>query len=428
MSDAQERYATGRRAASMARRLLLVGMGSLGRPYLDSAHRRGLACAILDLPENMERARGLLHSTDSWYSVAEASLECWYSAAALALADGPIDAVVGFADPQVESAALIAAEFGLPGPGLFASSISRNKLLSRELFARTDVRQPPFALARDARAAVEWAAGRYPVVLKPLSGQGSAGVRVASAADEVWRWASEERLPEKFLVEQYLAGPEFSCEAVVADGRILFANVTEKTTTAPPYCVEVAHHIPVLNSAVVRAVESLTQEVVTVIGMTAGIIHAEAKSELGIAHLIEFAVRTPGDRIMELIRLATGVDLFDAVVDIALGETPEVTRSRSDAACVWYPQVPHGRVTEVFGLSELSTMPGVVDHHIKLQADGEVPVMRSSGERVGWVMLTGADRGELGRRLDAVRDALRITVSPQDAMLPARSLPVGGRR
>lgn len=428
MGEWQGGHATGCRGASGTRRLLLVGMGTLGRSYVDSAHRRGLTCAILDLPGNMEKARGMLHSADAWYSVPGASRECWYSAAASALADGPIDAVVGFSDPQVEAAALIAAEFGLPGPGLFASSISRNKLLSRQLFARKNVKQPLFALIRDAQEAVEWAAGRYPVVLKPLSSQGSAGVRVAMAAEEIWRWANEKTLPEEFLVEEYLPGQEFSCEAVVADGRILFANVTEKKTTVPPYCVEIAHYIPVLDSSVIPAVESLTQDVVTGIGMTAGIIHAEAKAEPQGAYLIEFAVRTPGDRIMELIRLATGVDLFDAVVDIALGEAPDVTRSRSEAACVWYPQVPHGRVTAVSGVSELSAMPGVVDHHIKLEVNGEVPVLRSSVERVGWVMLTGADRAELNRRLDAVRDALQITVSTPGAALSEHSTPVGGRR
>ncbi|HET9898020.1 MAG TPA: ATP-grasp domain-containing protein [Streptosporangiaceae bacterium] len=426
MRACQGANANSSRAGAGARRLLLVGLGSLGRPYLTSAHRRGLTCAIADLPGNMERARGMLRSGDAWYPVPESSAECWYSAAASALADGPVDAVIGFGDPQVRTAALIAAEFGLPGPGLLAASISRNKLLSRELFARKNVRQPQFAFVRDAHEAVEWAAGHYPVVLKPLSGQGSAGVRIAMAAEEVQQWAGEETSPDRFLVERYLPGPEFSCEAVVAEGRVLFANVTEKTTTRPPYCVELAHHIPVLDAAVVQAAESLTREVVAGIGMTAGIIHAELKSEPDGAYLVEFAVRMPGDRVMELIRLATGVDLFDAVVDIALGERPEVTRSRSDAACVWYPYVTPGQVTAVDGLPELSTLPGVLDHHIKIQVGSEVRLLRSSAERVGWVILTGADRAELAHRLDAVRDTLAVTVAAPGVTPPARDLTLSG--
>ncbi len=411
-----------------ARRLLLVGMGSLGRPYLESAHRKGLACAVLDLPANAERASGLLGQGDAWYPVRDDTRESWFLAAGAALADGPADGVIGFGDPQVIPAALIAAELGLPGPGLLAALVSRNKLLSRELLARAGIAQPEFTSAGTAEEAIGWAAGRYPVVLKPLSGQGSLGVAVAADAAGIRRWASEPGRPATFLAERYLPGPELSCEAVVAGGDVVFANVTEKTTTAPPYCVELAHQVPARDAGLARDAEALTRAVAAAVGMTAGIIHAEVKAEPDGVYLVEFAVRMPGDRLMEVIRLATGVSLFDAMVDIAVGLPPDVTIRRRAAAAVWFPQPPPGRVTAISGAAEVPALPGVVGSHLKFREGREIPPLRSSHDRLGWVLLAAADRAELAARLDTVRATLRVAVAGADAPRPASEAPLGGRR
>ncbi|HEY1620358.1 MAG TPA: ATP-grasp domain-containing protein [Streptosporangiaceae bacterium] len=417
-----------RDSVTPARRLLLVGMGSLGRPYLDRAHRKGLACAVLDLPGNAERACGLLGQGDAWYPVRDDTRESWYLAAGAALADGPADGVIGFGDPQVIPAALIAAELGLPGPGLLAALVSRNKLLSRELLARSGIAQPEFTSAGTAEEAIAWAAGGYPVVLKPPSGQGSLGVAVAADAGDIRRWASEPGRPASFLAERYLPGPELSCECVVVGGDVVFANVTEKTTTAPPYCVELAHQVPAPDAGLARDAETMTRAVAAAVGMTAGIIHVEVKAQPGGVHLVEFAVRMPGDRLMEVIRLATGVDLFDAMVDIAVGAPPDVTIRRHEAACVWFPQAPPGLVTAITGLDDIPALPGVVGSHLRFRQGGEVPPLRSSHDRLGWVLLTAADRAELAARLDAVRAALHVTVADPATVTSAAGPPLGGRR
>src|SRR5262249_47034555 len=142
-----------------------------------------------------------------------------------------------------------------------------------------------------------------------------------------------------------------------------------------------------------------------------GIIHAEVKAEPDGVYLVEFAVRMPGGRLMEVIRLATGVDLFGAVLAIALGEAPDVTVTRHRAACGWFPPAPQGRVTRLSGMAEIDALPGVVDSHVKFALGGLVRPLRSSGDRSGWVLLEAADRAELAARLDAVRRTLRITVA-----------------
>jgi biotin carboxylase len=389
-------------------RVLLVGMGTMGRAYLDRVHRRGLAGAVVDRQANLEKAREVLTPDDTWFPVTERGDEAWYAAVTEALADGAVDGVLAFAEPHVMAAALVASELGLPGPGLLAATVSRNKLFSRHLLARHGLLQPRFGLAYGADSALEWAAGRSPLVLKPLSSQGSSGVRVAYDADDVRAWVDAES-PAAFLVEEYLPGPEYSAEAVVADGRVVFTNVTGKVTTRPPYCVELAHQVPAACPTATRqAIEDLARAVVAAVRMAAGIMHLEVKVEPRGVHVVEFAVRTPGDHIMDLIHLATGVDIFDAVVATALGVDADLTASRSGVACAWYPELPPGLVASVEGLDAIAALPGVAHHWLSLQPGDEIAALRSSNERFGPFILTAADHAELSTLLGKVQQTLDV--------------------
>ena len=164
-------------------RLLMVGCGWLGQPYLQRAHERGLQVSVLESEAVLawDPDGSGLGPGDTRRLVATTDDEAWIAAAAEALReDGPFIGVIPFSEPHVRAAALLAEELGLPGPGLRAAWTSRNKYLQRELFARQGLAQPAYQLARDLTDARRWAAGRYPVVLKPLSEAGSTGVRVAS--------------------------------------------------------------------------------------------------------------------------------------------------------------------------------------------------------------------------------------------------------
>jgi len=402
------------------RRLLMVGCGWLGRPFVRSAHRRGLQVSVLDTeavlawdPDGAELAPG-----DTRRLVAATDDEAWIGAAAEALReDGPAAGVIPFTEPHVRVAALLAEELGLPSPGLRAAWTSRNKYLQRELFARTGLPQPAFRLARDEMVARRWAAGRYPVVVKPLSGSGSEDVQVAWSARELGGWCERHDPGTAFLVEEYLAGPEYSAEAIVSDGAVVFTNITKKTTTPPPFCVELEHRVPAgCDPAVTGAVGDLVAGAVGALGMGSGIVHLEFRLEPSGPHIMEMAVRMPGDLIMEVIGYATGVDLFDAVVAAACGEPPDVTPRWERAACVWYPVVPPGTVTAIDGIASVGQAEGVRCVDLDVAVGDRVRPLRSSADRAGAVIVDAPDVAELDTRLDWVRHLLHIVTQPDGSV------------
>jgi biotin carboxylase len=390
----------------------MVGCGWLGRPYVRRAHERGLTVSVLDSPAILawDPDGAELGPGDTRRIVAGSDEEAWVAAAATALReDGPVTAVIPFTEPHVRVAALLAEELGLPGPGLRAAWTSRNKYLQRELFARSGLPQPAFCLARDVLDAGRWAAGRYPVVVKPLAESGSTGVRVVSSAGELAASCADR---DSFLVEQYLAGPEYSVEAIVSRGTVVFSSITRKTTTPPPFCVELEHRVPAgCGAAATAQVTDLLCRVVGALGMGSGIVHLEFRLEPAGPHIMEVAVRMPGDLIMEVVQYATGVDLFDATIAVACGERPVPRTAGQRAACVWYPVVPAGVVTAIDGVERTSQLDGVRCVDLDVTVGDVVKPLRSSAERVGAVVVEASDTASLDDRLRRVRRELRVRTS-----------------
>jgi biotin carboxylase len=396
----------------MSDRLLLVGMGVMGRPYLAAAHAAGRAVVVLDKENNLTstETRELLGPADRAVAVSGDSDEAWYLAANRALAGERPAGVLAFAEPHVRTAALLADEWRLPGPGLRATETSRNKAYQRALFARHGIAQPDFFLASSAAEAVDRADG-FPLVAKALHGTGSNGVRLVTDAADLLDYAKSADSP--FLVERYADGPESSCEAIIADGQPVFLSLTDKTTGPPPYFVETKHVVPGPRTEALRpAVERLVDAVVAAMGIGSALLHLEFRHTAAGLSVMEVAVRTPGDFLMDLVRLAHGVDLFAATVALAVGEQPDVTVRRSAAAASWFPTFADG-ILQVTG-SQLAAeaVPGA--YRIRLWGQPGTPLaQRSSNDRIASVVLIAPDHAELERRLESVRAALGLSIEPQ---------------
>lgn len=124
--------------------------------------------------------------------------------------------------------------------------------------------------------------------------------------------------------------------------------------------------------------------------------------------IIESHNRMGGDRIYELVRLSHGTDLerlsFTLPLDAdTLPPTPTPTR----AAAVWFVRAEPGRVLSVDGESEAKAAEGVCEVVVTTGPGSEVNPVRSSADRIGYVIAVGADADEA---LDRARRAAQSVV------------------
>ena len=181
--------------------LLLVGIGRMGRPYLDACDRLGIAVRAVETPAVLAELAGRLAGG---VPVGGPEDEAWAAAAEAAALDRVPDGVLAFNEPHVLGAALVQDRLGLPGPSLQAAVVSRNKALQRGRFAARGLPQPDHLLTGDLAGARDWVADRLPVVVKALSSAGSDGVE--QVVDLAGFDAAARRRTGRLLVEAYADG------------------------------------------------------------------------------------------------------------------------------------------------------------------------------------------------------------------------------
>src|SRR4051812_44420551 len=165
---------------------------------------------------------------------------------------GPIAGVLSYDEARIAATAVVAKRFGLPTSPPAAVLRCRDKWLTRQALAAAGVPQAA-SVAVGSRDEAVAAAARigYPVVLKPRNLAASFGVSRADdeagllAAYERARRVSLPEAPERFeqdvLVEEFLAGPEISVDAVVAGGLVEPLVVAHKQTGYSPSFEETGH-------------------------------------------------------------------------------------------------------------------------------------------------------------------------------------------
>ncbi|WP_455360077.1 ATP-grasp domain-containing protein [Streptomyces sp. SYSU K21746] len=396
------------------RELLLVGVGFMGRPYAAAARRLGLrvraveahdwAGAIEHLVDEVEPSQGRYGSLD----------ELWAETVHAAVEKSRPTGIFGFTESHVLGAAMAQDRFGLPGPSLQAAVISRNKALQRGRFRAHGVGQPEYLLTNDLSDAADWAGARLPVVVKPLSSAGSDGVELVADAAAFESAALRRASERPLLVEKAIEGPEYSWEALVRDGEVWFANVTAKTTTGAPNFVELEHRAAApLSAQDAERVAELGRSVLSAIGMRTGIVHLEFRLTSSGPAVMEVAVRTPGDYIMELCSLAYGIDWFEMVVRLAVGaELPPPPEGPVRHAASLFVVSDPGQVIALDGLDTVRSHPAVVDAAFKVAVGDTVGRTSSSLQRTAYAVLAADSPEELEEAIEFTRRTLSIKTVP----------------
>ncbi|MEU2439775.1 ATP-grasp domain-containing protein [Streptomyces rubradiris] len=334
----------------------------------------------------------------------------------------PVAAVVPGLEYAVPATAALAEKLGLPGATEAAAQALRDKVRLREVSGAGGVRNPRWREVHGPEDILEFADGG-PVVVKPANRQASVGVQLldsvdAASAAEAWERTSSaaeyEQVPDRalawrFLAEERLRGPEFSVEALVREGEVIFENVTAKTVVPGPYPVEQGHLLPApLDSGTQEAFGTALRKLVAATGFGTGILHAEWILTEDGPTLVECAGRCPGDYLIDLIDLAYGTRIRLTLIDLLAGRPVTLPRSAQRTSAIRFLAAEPGTVTGITGLDEAQRMPGVHVAEVDVEAGQEVRVWASSWDRAGHVIATGPDAETTRRRVLDADAAIRI--------------------
>ncbi|MFF7893122.1 ATP-grasp domain-containing protein [Streptomyces sp. NPDC007907] len=328
----------------------------------------------------------------------------------------PFEAVLPGSDIYVTATARVAAALDLPGLPVATVDRVRDKSVMRAAVAEAGLRTPRFAQATtdaELRAAAERVG--FPCVLKPVACSGSIHVSRADDLDQLT--AAFQRLvtdPEpdmgklhehRVLVEEYVQGPEFSADGYVLESGEVTVVALSRTLLGPePDFVELGHLTPALvDDATLKDVEAYVGDVVRAVGITSGPFHCELRVTADGPVLIEIGARLPGDRIVELLRLVTGVSLPRVAVATALGVGLEAAGAfaRPQAASAgirFFTAAGRSSYRELTGWPELEALPEVTETAVYFAPGETIPGVEDCRSRLGHALFTAdSPQGALDR-------------------------------
>lgn len=314
----------------------------------------------------------------------------------------------------IATAAALAARFGLPGPDAASVRAARDKSWQREVLAAGGVPSPAFRAVSSAPDAVDAAREiGFPVVLKPVDGSGSVGVRAcadpAEAASHAALLFASGGEGARVLVESLVAGDEFSVE--VFSGQVV--GITRKHLGAPPFFVEAGHDYPadVADEDAAALVDSVTRGT-ALLGLGWGPLHWELRMDReGRAVPMEVNPRLAGGFIPELVRHAQGIDLIRETLHLVVGQEPELAPSRRRNASIRFLFAPGaGRLAAIDGVPEALAGADVVEVSAYRHPGDELDVHGDFRDRIGHVVACAAEAGAAARAAERARDTVRVRV------------------
>ena len=307
------------------KKLMLLGGIRYLLPVIEAAHKQGYNVITADyLPDNIAHK-----FSDEYVNVSIIDKDAVLKAAR----ENNIDGIMSFGvDPGVVSAAYVQEQMGLPAFGPFKSvEILQNKDLFRSFLAENGFNVPRakgFASMEEAVRDRSWI--QYPVIVKPTDSAGSKGVTKVEDESQLLpalEHAFAHSISGHIIVEEFIE--KFGCssdsDSMSVDGKLAFVSFNAQRfdgQAANPYTPAAYSWPSTFTPEQERYLKDELQRLITLLGLKTAVYNIETRIGTdGKPYIMEFTPRGGGNRLCEMIRYATGVDLITAITRAIVGDT-----------------------------------------------------------------------------------------------------------
>lgn len=370
------------------KKVLIIGASVLQLPAIKKAKEMGFHVGVVDYnPEAM----GIKHS-DEFFNISTIDTPGILEVAKSFNPDGILTLAT---DMPMRSIAAVTKELGLPGISVESAIKTTDKGEMILAFKNHGVNSPWFYIVQNQDEFVEISERiTYPCIIKPVDNAGSRGVTLVnsySGLNEAYIYSKQHARNGSVIIEEYMTGNEVSVETMSVNGHVNVLAITDKMTTGAPHFVEMGHSQPSrLPQSTQNKIKNLAAEAIDAVGITNGPAHVEIMVTPEGPKMIELGARMGGDNITtHLVPLSTGIDMVKATIQVALGETPDLTPKFNKGSAIRYLKVEPGILKEISGIGEAKKLPGVKEIILTKNVGDNVTPVRSSTDRTGYVIAQG---------------------------------------
>lgn len=247
----------------------------------------------------------------------------------------------------------------------------------------------------------------YPIIFKRRKGQSCMDTYKISNMLDVQNLPLE-LVPNKFMVEKFNDGKEWIIDGLIQDGKVLntfityvpnspLSAMTDNLLRGHIACNDVPNSFKFVPN-------DFIQRIVTSMNLRNGYIHSECFiGPDGMPTLGEFGWRPSGHRIIENHIVASGMDIYDAIIDISTMKPvkPEKRPTNKVIGNVFLPR-KSGKITEMQSINQVLSQDGVFDVELFAKINEEHEVQRKSSETAGYAFVQGGDIQSVENKMQQV--------------------------
>ena len=312
--------------------MLLGGIRYL-LPVIKAAHEQGYYVITADyIPDNIAHKY-----SDEYVNVSIVDKEAVLKVAQ----EKQIDGIMSFGvDPGVVAAAYVQEKMGLPAFGPYESvRILQNKDLFRTFLTEHGFVVPKakgFSSVEEALSDLSWY--EFPVIVKPTDSAGSKGVtRVDNEMNllSALKHAFANSISGKVIVEEFIEkeGCSSDSDSFSLNGELVFCSFSAQRfdeNAAGPYVPAAFSWPSTFGQEYEKELRTELQRLLTLLNMKTSVYNIETRiGKNGKPYIMEVSPRGGGNRLSEMLRYATGVDLITACTRAAVGDSVENVEQKS---------------------------------------------------------------------------------------------------
>ena len=241
-----------------------------------------------------------------------------------------IDGIMSFAvDPGVLTAAYVAENLGLPTAPLSSVETLQNKALFRKFLEENGFNVP---LAKSFSNLQSLFKGiddfNFPVIIKPVDSAGSKGVKKILKKEEIedcYKIANSYSQSNTVIVEEFIEAKNFASDSdcFSLNGKfqiVSFSNQYFNSNSENPYTPSAYSWPSVLSNKIKTELKDDLQRLISLLGIKTSIYNIEVREgKDGKPYIMEVSPRGGGNRLSEMIKYSTGIDLINLSIKASLG-------------------------------------------------------------------------------------------------------------
>lgn len=397
------------------KKLLVLGGDHFTIPVVEAAHKQGYYVITCDyLPGNV--AHKCSDEFINFSTTDKEGILAWAR-------KNPIDGIVTFTDSGVVTTAYVQHHLSLPQIGPLESvEILQNKARFRGFLADNGFNVPKAkGYASYENAYKDVVHFKWPVIVKPVDSAGSKGVSRIEKLEQLKvavDFALQYSNSKEFIIEEFIEkeGCSSDSDCFSVDGKFAFMSFSaqrfdEKVTGI---FTPAAYSWPsTMGKQAEAELASELQRLISLLRMRTTIYNIESRIGIdGKPYIMEVTPRGGGNRLAEMIRFATGVDMVTAAVRAAVGD-PVSDMEQKPYDGYWAEVILHAERTGVLEEVVIGERVRQFIRELDLwyKKGDEIREFQSARDAIGTLVLRFDREEEMDKAIENTSSWLKVIVS-----------------